>query len=57
MLDSHCLLTAVVSPELWLFSNPCGDIRPIATSSRRYNLNHKAFVQEKFDKLLDEDIT
>ena len=54
--DSHCLLTAAVSPEVSLFSNLSDGVRPIATRSRRYNLQDKAFTQENIDKLLEEDI-
>ena len=54
--DSHCLLTAAVSPEVSLFSNLSDGVRPIATRSRRYNLHDKAFIQENIDKLLEEDI-
>ena len=54
--DSHCLLTAVVSPEVSLFSKLSDGVRPIATRSRRYNLHDKAFIQENIDKLLEEDI-
>ena len=54
--DSHCLLTAAVSPEVSLFSNLSDCVRPIATRSRRYNLDDKALIQENIDKLLEEDI-
>ena len=54
--DSHCLLTAAVSPEVSLFSNLSDCVRPIATRSRRCNLHDKAFIQENIDKLLEEDI-
>ena len=48
--DSHCLLTAADSPEVSLFSNLSDCVRPIATRSRRYNLDDKAFIQENIDK-------
>ena len=54
--DSHCLLTAAVSPEVSLFSNVSDSVRLVATRSRRYNLHDKAFIQENIDKLLEEDI-
>ena len=54
--DSHCLLTAAVSPEVSLFSNLYDGVRPIATRSRRCNVHDKAFIQENIDKLLEGDI-
>ena len=53
---SHCLTTAAKLPDVSLFSNVTEDAVPIATKSRRFNQDDRAFIQNNIDELLTEGI-
>ena len=50
------LIIAAQATEVSLFSNLSSDVKPIATRSRRYGENDRAFIDENIKKLMDEDI-
>ena len=54
--DSQCLLTIANTPKVSLFSNLSADAKPIATPSRRYNQEDRAFIQENIEKQLKDKI-
>ena len=54
--DSSCALTAASTEEASLFSNLSPDVTPIATKSRRFNDEDRAFIQKTVDDCLAQDI-
>ena len=48
-----CGVAAANIPPMHLFKNP---IKPIATKSKRFNLEDQKFIQSEIKKLLDENI-
>ena len=54
--QSHCLLTGATMPQVSLFSNLSKNVKPIATKSRRYNPEDRAFIQENVDMFFEKGI-
>ena len=52
--ESNCTLAAAQATEVSLFSNLSSDVKPIATRSRRYGEDDRAFIDENIKKLMDE---
>ena len=54
--DKICSVAAATTEKVSLFSNLSRGYRPIATKSRRYNLEDRKFIQNQVDQLLKEGI-
>ena len=54
--DSSCALTAASTEEASLFFNLFPDVTPIATKSRRFDDEDRAFIQKTVDDWLAQDI-